>query len=598
MHDLRDHVSARKRPGSFSRLSKLAWLLLLALALPACSGQAERVWIDAPGWSRAQAVAVTRVVDPVSMALDDAGNIYLFLIQGESESAGLRVLALDRAVRVTWGRTYDLAIERPDKTRIIWDGRALQLFWISLGGLYTATLDAGTGDMVSQPELLSGGHQVASYDLAVGSRGEMSLWYAGTEDSPGMYALGDTPAPMDPLGIRPDLQYDEAGALHAAWARYPAGQESPEFLYAAYPAGDVVPGREQVVFQPRHAGTARVAGPWMGMDRQYAYVLWTITPRLGPQAGAAATSYVYFPAGRPAEASSIRQLLVPYAYRLDYQFPPPAGGLKTGSRVRLDRESYPMTSYTSAVYLNPAPAPEVALSFRTQLPYLRRQEQGQVGAVFLSGGTPAGYQLLSFTPASSDFPSLLSDEQNQLYLTWLESGAESGYMVYFASTAPDIRKALGGLTGDDVAWLLGDTLFGLLAGAVLVPLAIIWVLASMVVLALTSPLRRTDDSLMHPGVLISLALAVAVYWVSKFAFMPGMSDYVPFSAWLPFLPSGIYLPLRVSVPLLIGAVALWVAWRYTYGRDRPGGFFFLGIYAAVDGLLTMAIYGTVFYAAF
>jgi hypothetical protein len=129
------------------------------------------------------------------------------------------------------------------------------------------------------------------------------------------------------------------------------------------------------------------------------------------------------------------------------------------------------------------------VAFHTRLAYLRRKEQGQVSAVYFQAGAPVTYQQITFTPASSGFPAILSDQGDQLYITWLESGAESGYDVYFSSTAPDIRKALGSLTWDDVGRLGPEVVFGLLGGAVLVPLALAWVVAPLIVLGITSVIR-------------------------------------------------------------------------------------------------------------
>jgi hypothetical protein len=255
-------------------------------------------------------------------------------------------------------------------------------------------------------------------------------------------------------------------------------------------------------------------------------------------------------------------------------------------------------TYISELAVDPALAPELAIAFHTKLEYLRRKEQGQVSTVFFRDGAPAGYQQISFTSASSGFPAIVSDEGGQLYITWLESGAESGYDVYFSSTAPDIRKALSGLTWDDVGRLSAETLFGLLGGVVLVPLALAWIIAPMVVLGVTSVIRRKEESFTSPGVLISLALAIATYWVSKLLLMSTIRDYVPFSAWLPFIPPALNLPLQVGVPLLIAGLALAIAWRLTYGQDRPSPFFFLLVYAVVDAALTMAVYGVTFYGAF
>jgi hypothetical protein len=80
--------------------------------------------------------------------------------------------------------------------------------------------------------------------------------------------------------------------------------------------------------------------------------------------------------------------------------------------------------------------------------------------------------------------------------------------------------------------------------------------------------------------------------------MPTIRDYVPFSAWLPFIPPTFGLVMQVGVPLLIAGLALVIAWHYTYGSDRASPFFFLLLYATVDAIFTMAVYGVTFYGAF
>jgi hypothetical protein len=226
--------------------------------------------------------------------------------------------------------------------------------------------------------------------------------------------------------------------------------------------------------------------------------------------------------------------------------------------------------------------------------YQMRKEQNQISTLFFERGNPTGYQLVSFTPTSSGYPSIVSDERGQLYLTWLEQARQPGYLVYFASTAPDIQGALNRLTWNDVGQLSAETIFGLLGGVVLIPLVLMWLVVPLIALGLTSFIRR-DEALLSFGVLISLALALITYWISKLALFPGITDYVPFSAWLPFIPLSLNLPLQAGVPLIITGLALFAAWRYTYNRDRPSTLLFILIYAVVDGILTMAIYGTIFY---
>jgi hypothetical protein len=573
-------------------------LLFLALSLTACTGQTERVSLNAPGWNRARLVGNTPIVDPVSIALDDAGGIYLFLFGGDGDAYYPRVIALDRRAEVVWDRTYDqIALNRPDQSQIIWDGQTLQLIWLSDQGLYNTKITAATGELLAPPALLSGNVKVANYSVARDTDGSQTFWYAGPQKSPGLYALppgepAGEPTLVDPAGIIPDLRYDSAGTLHATWTRYPPGENHPQFIYGAYQDGLYVAGQERIMLDPR-VGTTRVYGPWLGIDRQRVYLIWTIVPRIGPLAGMAATSYIHFPLGQPASASPVRQVSIPYSYHLSYQTPP-EGGLESGPRVL----SGGGNTYIARLAVDPALSPELAMAFHTKLEYLRRQEQGQVSTIFLQDGIPNGYQQISFTPASSDYPAVLSDKAGQLYITWMEGSALSGYDVYFSSTAPDIRGALSGLTWGEFGPLAAETLFGLLTGAVLVPLALLWILPAMVILGLTSVIRRDDESFSSPGVIVSLALAITAYWVTKLAFMPTVRDYVPFSAWLPFLPPALNLPLQVGVPLLITGLALAVAGRYTYGGERPSPFFFLLIYAVVDGALTMAVYGVTFYGAF
>lgn len=576
-------------------------LLLLVFILTACTGPAERVWLNAPGWNRARLVGNTPIVDPASIALDDEGNIYLFMIGGDKDAPYPRVIALNREADVLWDNTYEVALKWPDQPRILWDGERLQLFWLSERGLYNAQVDATSAQLVGQPTLLSGESKTGSYDVTANVDGASVVWYAGLDEKAGLYALppGDLTGEailVDAQGDRPDLQYDDAGTLHVAWFRYPPGYDHPQFLYAAYQDGVYAPGQETIVLEPP-LGTTTVFGPWLGIDEQRAYLFWNVFFRIGPRAGDALTYYVHFPHGQPTSASSVRNLIVPASYELPYQNPPD-DGLEAGPRVPLGGGPYAGADRIAQVSVNSAAQQELVIAFRGQLEYLRRKEQNQVSTVFFQDGTPAAYQQVSFTPASSGHPAILSDAAGQLYITWLEDGALSGYDVYFASTAPDIQAALSGLTWGEVGPLVAETLFGLLTGAVLVPLALLWTLPALVILGLTSVIRRDEESFTSPGVIVSLGLAITAYWVTKLTFMPTVRDYVPFSAWLPFLPPALNFPLQVGVPLLITGLALAVAWRYTYGGERPSSFFFLLIYAVVDGALTMAIYGVTFYAAF
>jgi len=577
-------------------------LLLLTVVLTSCADQPERLWLKAPGWSRAQLVDNTRVGDPVPIALDDAGHIYLFVIRAGDNVSHLRVVALDRQADVFWDRTYEeVELIHPAKPQILWDGEALQLFWLSGQGLYNTQVDV-TGRLLEPPTLLSGETAVGHYNVGRNASGSIAVWYAGSRDSPGVYALppGDLTGEaslVDTAGVRPDLQYDNAGTLHAIWAHHPPGTGDKPFFYAAYPDGYYRPGQETVVVAPRAIGTTVLEGPRLGLDGQYAYIFWTLIFYSGMEAGTARAEYVYFPKGQPSSVSSAHQWGVPYSYNLPYQTFR-EGGLKAGARVPLGSEFRGGATYITEITANPASEQELVITFHARLAYLMRKQQLQVSAVFFQGGAPTGYQLLSFTPSGSTYPAIFSDEAGQLYFTWLEKGALPGWAVYFASTAPDIREALDNVTSDDVGRLSAETLFGVLAGTVLIPFAVVWIVPSLIVLALTGRIRGAEKRLTSFGTIVSLTLALITLWVIKIAVLPGILEYVPLSAWLPIIPSWFNAPLQLGVPLLIAGLAFLAARYYTGRKEQHSVFLFMVIYVVVDAILTVAFYGVLVYAAF
>jgi hypothetical protein len=216
----------------------------------------------------------------------------------------------------------------------------------------------------------------------------------------------------------------------------------------------------------------------------------------------------------------------------------------------------------------------------------------------MQNGLPTSYQLLSFTQQSSTDPTVVSDEEGRLYTTWLESGDVARFDVYFASTSPDIQRTFKPVTADDVTQLSAATIFGLLTGILLAPIAaMIWLVVPIITIPLTSIFRRGEQTLRSPGTILSLVIAIIVFQIIKIASLPAITDYVPFSAWLP-LPDLLKVPLQISVPILIMIGALLISWNFTYRRNSNSPLFFMLLYIAIDALLTMAIYGVLFYGAF
>jgi hypothetical protein len=223
----------------------------------------------------------------------------------------------------------------------------------------------------------------------------------------------------------------------------------------------------------------------------------------------------------------------------------------------------------------------------------------QVGTLYLRDGESTGYQLLSFTPKSSLSPAIFSDDLGHIYITWLERLQGSGYNVYFASTAADIQEALNPITRGDVFRMIADTFFGLLKGAVFSLLyAPLWLAIPGLLLALTVKFRKDSNSLLSVINFSSLVVAIIVYWGGKLFSLGNINSYVPFSAWIPVIPSWMKFPLQLGAPILGTVIALMVAWHYANrgGTKSAAQFFF--IYAGIDCLITLALYGELLFARF
>jgi hypothetical protein len=123
------------------------------------------------------------------------------------------------------------------------------------------------------------------------------------------------------------------------------------------------------------------------------------------------------------------------------------------------------------------------------------------------------------------------------------------------------------------------------------------VILPLLIIGLTSPLRKGEQRLISPATLISLGIAVAVFLGIKYFSLPGLREYVPFSAWLP-LPEWLQGILQFFVPISISLLALLVAWYFTYRRETKSPVYFMLIFAGADAVMTMAIYGVLIYGGF
>ncbi len=181
-------------------------LLLFLLAFAVSRGPVDALWLNAPGWSRARLVGNTQAEQAVPIALDDAGQIYLLLFPADAPSESAHVVALNRQAEVIWERALEPSITQPKSPQLLWDGKAIELFWLSDQHLYTARLDTA-GTILVPAKMLSGDTTVDSYAAAADTQGRVAVWYGGSRQAPGVYALatGDLSGPaalVDPARHR------------------------------------------------------------------------------------------------------------------------------------------------------------------------------------------------------------------------------------------------------------------------------------------------------------------------------------------------------------------------------------------------------------
>ncbi len=591
-------TSPSRRNKRFTPLLLVLGVLLTALNLTGCSGQTDRMWLNAPDWSRAQFVGDTATGSRPVFALEPDNSATFLLVANEAGRNYPKAISFDGQGQKRWEAAYpEISMARPNKPRAYWAGGAVQAFWISNQQLYHVQLDQANGQLAEAPRKLSGDILVEDYAVAVDHQGRLVIWFAGPRIEPGLYRLpgydlNGEPELVDLAGLRPSLAFDANDVLHAIWIHYPMGKPNITIFYTADALDGPGANDIHVVAEPKAAMGSLFSGPIMGLAASSAYIFWSIEIRTGVAAGSVNSRYLRFPLGRPQQTSKPTQLFVPSDYHLSYEEWLDAG-FRAGRRAPFVQ---PRTGKVTHIYPHSSDLPELVTIQRERVNFTMRDSSYQIGTLFFDDGQPDSYQLLSFTGGDSRWPYITSDADRRLYAAWLERGAVDGFRIVYASTNPDIITTYATLSTEDYQTLAAQTLFGLVSSALLLPFVFMWMIAPIFLYLITFPLRRNQEGELTTGVLLSLGVSIAGYWITKLGFLGGLTGYAPFSAWLPIIPDWMALPLQIAVPATILGLGVLVAWRFTYKRQNPSSLLFLIFYLAVDGVLSAAIYGPVILA--
>jgi hypothetical protein len=555
-----------------------------------CSTQAvSKVWLEAPGWSRGVLIGNSGINEPVAMLVDEDGSLYLATFD-DADPPHPQIWRFDRNGTLVWQEILEeVEINFPSHPRLTFTSQGVNFFWVDEGHLIETVLDR-QGSVISEPSRISGELDVDTFDVEAFQAG-LSIWVGGSDDQPGLYSrtVDGAWSLIDPRGSRPDAAVDADGNIHLAWAHIPANRVQTEFVYGFYPNGDLAQGRYNVVLQPEFRTTDRIEGPRIALTDGLVFIFWTTEIKTGRQAGEIVSSYVSFNQGQEKLFIAGQRITVPSSANLEYEYET-EDSFVSSPRLAWSPED---RGTTQIIQLTPNTSfsDQVVLALRARVSYRSQPQRSQIGLLFFDGEVYESYQLITTSQAASINPTLVSGLDGYLYLSWTEKDPRGENVIYLATTSSDMRATFNEVSSDDVKTMLSETVFGLLSGMAFVPFVLIWLVPPMLLVAITSKLRHPEDSFFNPRTLISLGISLAGYWLLKLGMVPTLRTVVPFLVWIPIIPSGWQMILRIGIPLLIAGLGMFIAYRATYGRDRKSPFLFMVIYAIADGLLTMAVYG-------
>ncbi len=579
-------------------------VLFLAVILTSCSFDSlDKLWVKSEGWSRALKLGETGMSAQVPIAYDDLGNLYFILfprVAGEDHLYTPQIVIVGRNGEVEQKIDLEMQISKPADADIILNDDSMDLYWIENSALHTIHVGLD-GVLLGSRETLSGDDHVYSFFLDQ-IDGNIVLTYTGSRDNPGAYALVGTngiweKTLLDPSGFRVHQIIDEDHQLHLIWINYPFSYGDFRIFYLKTDPGRIQPEDKHLIYEMNVTPAIRIDGPALGFDEELGYIFWSKSIVSGLDAGVQNSYIQYFPIDDPGFVRPPMPVYVPFSQNLkaeEYY----GAYFQTGNRVFAGGGG--RTPFQDSISTLEGRYPELAFAFRSQSEHKWRDVRSQVNVAYFQDGVLTTYQPLSYTSTESSNPKLILDQENNLLVSWLEK-SNLTYNAYFSTTDPVRKSSLDLVSQQDYLYLVAEGVFGILAGAVLSPFAAaVWGGIGMIGLLITVVLGQFHKPIFRTiGEYLGMAAGIFVFWWIKLATLPGLNTgYVPFSAWVPRIPEGWEQPLVIGIPILIGLISAFVAWRRTYGRDSGSAVNFHLLYAGMDSLLSCAVYGILIYGAF
>ena len=559
----------------------------------------------APDWSRAVRVGsgFYGTDSGAPLAVDTQGRVHLvWALRMNAQDYDIRYVRLDDLGLVEEEHDLNLSFFQPREVRLVQGSDALiHVFLLAYpdqaasSGLFHFAL-SGEGQVVERPLLLSSAtDDCFEYAVATSSSGAIHLlWTEGAGAERDLYHLefaleyrANVAASMVRRGVSsPMAATGPDDALHLFWEEPGPDEETAE-LHHTVVVGEVPDSLtdRKLLDLPTGRRFFRT-GPVVAFDQDYAYLVWTVEYRRDMFAPAISEGwYGSFALDLPSSVSA-RSFYLPTDERptyvahnspLRYEYLVPSQGMAEFGSERVTSPSALSGHGEAMVTCGMTMQRGVSL-------------EHQIVNVIFGDGALLGYQAAGSTTHWSRLSNVVADRNGDLYLSWVE-GLEPGPSdVFFATTAEHVRERVDTLTGGDLLSAALNTAFSAVTGVRAIPLVISWAV-SPVIWALVAGRFIGGSGVRSAKGFAALAIGVIIYLASKLYFSPALLDYVPLSAWIPFLAEELYYPLQALVPLSIaGLAALGTTFVLLRAQTRNLLVCSL-VFILIDAFLTVMVYG-------
>lgn len=586
----RDHLKVgRMKKHNLAVVLGLFLCSLAGFAASGCNVETDRSDRPSPDWSRGLLLGTADLRQPVAMAVDGERHVHMVWCY-ESQ---LHYAHLDDQAQVLTNRGMDATTPLPRKPQLQVDaGNRVHLAWLSrsqgIQRLFHGLIDA-EGNLNDLRLLSLEDEDVTGFQMYADPDGQMAfVWSSeiqGHEQGMIHTTLDASVARkrLVPQGIDPFALVDAAGNVHLVWLQ--ANAVSARQVYHAIlgPDADLDPkgGRRVAAFE--FGEGAIYYGPVMAFEADRIYVFWGIQNLGGGLTPTAADSYyAVFKRGESSVASGV--VGFPPSSQPEYSdYAGPYG------YTQLDLLSPDEILYSSDFVNAPSPVGgqqgEIAVAF-SLITASQADSQIQLALGVFAQGKQVGYQLASKTPGAALIPTLVSDHDHNLHLSWIDTAGFRTYDVYYASNAPKAKQWLNRTSTEDVVLGTADIVWGVFSGLGLLPIAGIWVFSGLIWIVGYFTFSGHED-LEFTGGKLGFAIAIVIYVGAKLIFLPGLSAGTPLIHLLDREWAAVF---SVALPVVMFVLGIGAVYLYARKALRPTIFRGYFIFALVDTALTLVLY--------